>query len=446
MIRFILIVASLLNIFAISLAFADEPTEETKIGAPKILFYELDDTIHGGTVETLSKIFTKAKDEKFEAILIQMDTPGGLLDATEDIVKMFLNSVTPVIVYVAPSGSRAGSAGTFITMAAHVAAMAPGTYIGAAHPVMMFGGGGDKKNTQQEIMNKKIESAASTYIETIAETRGRNKKWARKAVLESETLTQKMALAHNVIDFVAPTKEDLLAMVNGRTVKVAGGDKTINTTNYQMVTFVPDIKLRFLNAIAQPTVIYLLVLAITAGIYLEISSPGTFIPGIIAGICLVLVLFATRALPINAFGIVLMVVALGLLITEIYVPSYGLLTLAAVTFFFVGSLFFFDPTETDVHVPLSYIIGSSAALGGIALFIMFSLVRTYKRQPAAGRESLIGAQATVDEAITPGEMGKIFVFGEYWNAISDRDIAKGKEVEIVKVEGLTVEVKEISSG
>lgn len=440
MIRFLLITGALINLFAISLAFAKDPPPDRAVGPGRILYYNLDDTIHGGTVEILKNIFKKAQKENAEAILIQLDTPGGLLDATEDIVKMFLNSKTPVIVYVAPSGARAGSAGTFITLAAHVAAMAPGTYIGAAHPVMMFGGG--KESKQQEIMNKKIESAASTYIETIATARGRNEEWAKKAVLESESLTQKQALKHGVIDLVSASKKDLFAKIHGRTIKLNGDKKVLNTRDYELVTYEPGFQLKFLNAIAQPAVIYLLVLGITAGIYLEISHPGTFIPAIIAAICLILVLFATRALPINAFGIVLMIVALALLITEIYVPSYGLLTVAAVVCFFIGSLFFFDPRKTDVHVPLSYIIGSSLALGGIALFIMFSLLRTYRRKQTAGMEFLIGAVGTVEDPIEPGKTGRIFVQGEYWNAVADKRIATGRSVTILSVNGLTVKVKE----
>lgn len=422
-------------------SLALEPIPPTDNNSPKILYYDLTDTIHGGTVEILEKIFIKAKDEDFEAILIQLDTPGGMLDATEDIVKLFLNATVPVIVYVAPSGARAGSAGTFITMAAHVAAMAPGTYIGAAHPVMMFGG--DKEGKQQEIMNKKIESATSTYIETIAETRGRNKAWAKKAVLESESLTQKQALKHHVIDLVAIDTRDLLSKIDGRTIKLPNSTEKLNTAKYTLVTYKPELKLRFLNALASPTVIYLLVLAITAGIYLEVSHPGTFIPGSVAAICLVLVLFATRVLPINAFGVFLMLLALALLVTEIFVASYGLLTLAAIACFFVGSMFFFDPQKTDVRVPLSYIIGGSAALGAIAFFIMFSLVKTFQRRQFAGQEYLIGAQGTVEEPIEPGMEGKIFFNGEYWNATANEPIEKGMNVEVVKVSGLSVEVKSL---
>lgn len=430
---FLFIIASLLT-FSL-------PHAETSVTAEnKILYYQIDDSIHGGTVEILEKIFTKAKEENFHAILIQLDTPGGLLDSTEDIVKMFLNAEIPVIVYVAPSGARAGSAGTFITLAAHVAAMAPGTYIGAAHPVMMFGGGGKEGDTQQEIMNKKIESAASTYIETIAETRSRNKEWAQKAVLESESLTQKQALENNVIDLVATDKEELLAAIHSKVIKLPQSEITLATEEAVLITYEPQTRLKILNALANPAVIYLLVLGIIAGVYLEISHPGTIVPGILAGVCLVLALFATRALPINALGILLILLALALLVTEIYVTSYGFLTIAAIACFLMGSLFFFDPQEADVRVPLTLIIASTSALGLIALVITWSLVRTFKRTEVTGKEHLIGLTARVEDSIEPNKTGKIFVLGEYWNAVANERIEPGATVKIREVKGLTVVV------
>lgn len=416
-----------------------EVQESTDTSTPRIIYYNLHDTIHGGTVEILTKIFDKARKENSEAILIQLDTPGGLLNATEDIVKMFLNSTVPVIVYVAPSGAKAGSAGTFITMAAHVAAMAPGTYIGAAHPVSMFGG--DKEGEQQKIMKKKIESATSSFIEAIADQRGRNKEWAKKAVLESDSITQNKALKKNVIDLVATNKKELLKKINGRKIKLLESEKVLNTAGAILVPYEPGFKLRFLNAVASPTIMYLLILGIIAGIYLEISHPGSIIPGVAAGVCFILVLFATRTLPINAFGILLILIALALLVTEIYVTSYGLLTVAAIACFFFGSLFLFDPKETDVRVPMGYIIGSSAALAAIAIFIGYNVARTYKTKMSAGQESLAGIVGTVEEAISPDSPGKIFVHSEYWTATANEKIEKGEKVEIIKTKGLLAVVK-----
>ena len=313
--------------------------------------------------------------------------------------------------------------------------------MGEAYRVEMLGAGED--NEQQKIMKKKIESATSSFIEAIAEQRGRNKEWARKAVLESETLTQDKALDNRVIDLVAKSKEELLAAVNGRAVKLSEGEKTLNTAGALLVPYEPGLKLRFLNTIASPTMIYLLILAMIAGVYLEISHPGSILPGVVAGLCLILVLIATRTLPINTLGILLIVAALILLVIEIYVVSYGLLTVAAIACFFVGSLFLFDPVQTDLQVPLSYIIGSTGALAVIAVVIGYSVVRTFGKKQAVGNESLIGMRGTVEEEISGDHPGKIFANGEYWNAVANTTIEKEKTIEITAMKGLTATVKKV---
>lgn len=434
-----LIFLSGLLLFSIFPSFAED-LETAQDESQKILVYELEDAIHGGTVQILKTIFQKAHDENFQAVLIELDTPGGLFDATEDIVKLFLNTDIPVIVYVAPSGAKAGSAGTFITMAAHVAVMAPGTYIGAAHPVALFGGG-KEEDEQSKIMRKKIESAATSFIETIALERKRNEDWAKKAVLESETLTQDKALEYNVIDFVAATRAELLQKIDGRQIKLLTTQKILRTKESLLVVYEPELKHRFLSAIASPTVMYLLLLGIMAGIYLEISHPGALIPGIGAAVCLVLFLFASQILPIESFGILLVAIAMGLLIAEIFVTSYGLLTIAGIGCFVAGSLFLFDPEKTDVFVPLSYISGASLALLGIAVTIAFALVRTFRRPQRVGQESLVGQQGVVIDAIAPQKPGRVFVVGEYWNATAGEDIPAGSRVEVVGTKGLLAEVK-----
>lgn len=417
---------------------------DTNTPTPKnqVLFYHLEGTIHGGTVETFNQIYTKAKKENFEAILIELDTPGGLLDSTEEIVKLFLNSDIPIIVYVAPSGAKAGSAGTFITMAAHVAAMAPGTYIGAAHPVMMFGGG-KEDDEQSKIMKQKIESATTSFIEAIAKQRGRNQEWAKKAVLESKSITEDVALKENVIDVVAQNKEDLLKKIHGREIKLAITSKKLKTQEAVVVTFNPSFKLKFLNAIASPGFMYLMILAIIAGIYLEISKPGAIIPGVIAGISLILVLISSRTLPLNSLGILLILTALVLLVAEIYVTSFGLLTVGAIACFVLGSLFLFDTEQADVKVPLGFIIGSAAGLGTIGLLIGTGVARSFKKKQTAGKEALVGTHGKVEDAIYPGKIGKIFFNGEFWNAASDQVIDIGQKVEVVKVDGLILTVKKI---
>lgn len=409
--------------------------------SPKVLCYEMKGVIHGGTVEILNGLFKRGASERFDALFIQMDTPGGLLDSTEDIVKLFLNSDIPIIVYVAPRGARAGSAGTFITMAAHVAAMAPGTYIGAAHPVSLFGGGGEGESEDAKQMRKKIESATSTYITAIAEQRGRNEEWAKKAVLESESLTADKALEMRVIDLVSDNQEELLKKINGRLIKLTKGEVILNTTGVSVVSHEPGWRLRFLNVLASPTLIYLLILGVLAGIYLEASHPGAIFPGIVAGICLVLALMATRILPINALGVLLILAAIGLLIAEIYVTSFGLLTVAAIISFFFGSLLLFDPMQTEVSIPISYALASSLGLAVIAVIIGYASIKTFLKPQYAGVENLLQKTAIVEDALFPGKIGKVVLCGEYWNAESDEEIKKGVLVKIITIKGLKVFVK-----
>ncbi len=411
---------------------------------PVVLHYQLKGVIHGGSFEIVNQIFERAKKQSFlEAILIELDTPGGLLDSTEEIVKLFLNSEIPVIVYVAPRGARAGSAGTFITMAAHIAAMAPGTYIGAAHPVSLFGGG-DKENSDAQEMKKKIESATSSFITAIAEQRGRNKEWAVKAVLESESLVAESALEKKVIDLVANDTSELLKTIHGRIVKLPKGEKKISTERVQIVHHTLNWGLKFLNFLASPTVIYLLILGVIAGLYVEISHPGMVLPGVAAGICLLLVLFANRVLPINLMGILLILTALGLLVAEIFVTSFGLLTAAAIACFFFGSLFLFDPVKTEVAVPLSFIIASSLALAGIAIMIGIAIARTFGRGQKAGKEGMVGWVGVIEDDCGPGLSGKILLGDEYWSAESAYPLKKGDKAVVSEVKGLKVVVKSLT--
>lgn len=408
----------------------------------QVLYYELDGTIHNGTEEILENMFTKAKNENLSAILIQLDTPGGLLDSTEVIVKKFLNAPLPVIVYVGPSGARAGSAGTFITLAAHIAAMAPGTYIGAAHPVSLFGGGQEDDENAQ-VMQKKIESAASSFIEAIAKQRGRNVEWAKKAVLESEAITEDVALEKNVIDIVALSKEELLTKISGKEIQVQNQTITFNTEQVEWIEYHPNFELRFLNAIASPTVLYLLIIGVILGFYLEISQPGMFIPGILAGLCLILVLFATQVIPINFLGVLLMIAALVLLILELFVTSFGLLTLAGLACFVGGSLLLFDIKGMEVELPLAYIASATLAILAISVIILFLIVKTHSRPQTVGKDELIGMTGEVLSDITPTHPGKVFVHSEYWTATASQLIQKGEKIKVLDLEGLKLKVEKV---
>lgn len=401
-----------------------------------VLIYGLNGTIHGGTVEIIDKLFAEAERQRAQAILIELDTPGGLLDATEDIVKRLLNSTAPTIVYVAPRGARAGSAGTFITLAAHIAAMAPGTYIGAAHPVILPGIEGKEKTS----MDKKVESAMLSFIEAIAKERNRNVEWAKRAVRESESITADKALDNGVIDLIAEDRNALFQSVDKRIVMSLGQQRQLHTVGAPTIVYQPSLKLRFLNAIASPEVIYFLILIAIAGLYLELSHPGLILPGVVAGICLVLVLIATRTLPVNTLGILLIISSVGLLVAEIFVTSYGILTLTALAAFFIGSLLLFTPATTGIQLPLSYIIGSSAALAAIAVSVGYAIIRGSRRQQQTGKENLLGKIGIVEEGIVPHGIGKIDLDGEYWNATSAYTIPQGTPVQVTKITGLLLTV------
>lgn len=435
---FLFIIASFFLCFSsFSQGTSDRP-------AFQVLQHNINGTIHGATVEILENVFKKAKEDVFDMILIVLDTPGGRLDSTEEIVKLFLNSNIPVVVYVGPSGAKAGSAGTFITMAANIASMAPGTYIGAAHPVSMFGGGGgsdEKENKQAQIMEEKIRSATSSFIESIAKQRGRNAKWAKKAVLDSDSITEDKAVKMNVIDLVAKNIDDLLKQIDGKTVQLKDMKFLFETKGYQIVKFDLEMKYRFLNWLASPTLIYLLILLVIGGLYLEFTNPGLILPGSAAAIALILLLFATQTLPINLFGILLILLSLGLMVAEIYVTSFGILTILSLGSFFAGSLFLFDPSKAGVSVPLIYIISSTAALAIIAFSVGFLIVKSSLRKPVSGREELIGMTAEVTQKIEAGQVGKVFCHSEYWNARSEESIDKGQKVEVVSSEGMMLYVK-----
>jgi membrane-bound serine protease (ClpP class) len=429
--KFFIFALFFLSLFPIR-SFADEGP---------IVFYHLDDVIHEGTLEILENAFELAKKEDARAIFITLDTPGGLLNTTEEIVKLFLNSEIPIIVHVGPRGSRAGSAGTFITMAAHIASMAPGTYIGAAHPVQAFGGGGEKSENDK-IMDQKIESATVSFITAIAKERNRNEEWAKKAVLESESITEDQALEKNVIDYISKDIGHLLEQIDGKKVQVLDQEKTIITNKATSIEFVPNWKLQLLNVLASPSVMYILFLLLVGGAYLEFTNPGLIIPGSVAGVCLILLLIASRSLPVNSLGILLIILALSLFILEIFVTSFGLLTIGGLIAFVCGSLFLFDAEGVHgVSVPVSYIAGATGGMLIITFLVGYSYYKGLKNREESGPEGMIGEIVEVIKPISKNQKGKIFLWGEYWTANSDDDITTQDKAVITEVKNLKVRVK-----
>ncbi len=372
-------------------------------------------------------------------LVVELDTPGGLLNSTKTIVKDILGAPIPVAVYVAPAGAGATSAGVFITLAAHVAAMAPGTTIGAAHPVS--GQGGDIKGD----MRKKVENYAVSFVESIAGQRGRNVEWAEKAVRESVSVTAREAVELGVVDFLASDLKELLVKANGRKVEVEGRETVIDLGSLpEAMPVVVDVEMSFrqkvLNVITDPNIAYLLMMAGMLGLYVEFTHPGAVFPGVVGTICLLLALLAVQVLPINLTGVLLILLGMAFLVAELFMPSFGVLGFGGIVALTLGSLFLYTP-ESQLMVDRSLIVATAIVFGAILLFVVTVLVRDRRRRSVTGAEGLVGE---IGVTVTPVHAsGKIRVHGEIWNARSEEPIDKDRRVRVESVEGLLVRVREI---
>jgi membrane-bound serine protease (ClpP class) len=367
------------------------------------------------------------KDGGAEALVIELDTPGGLLTSAKSIVTEMLGAEVPVIVYVSPAGASATSAGVFVTLAAHLAVMAPATTIGAAHPVDARGGsiGGD--------MREKVENSTVSFIQSIAERRGRNAQWAEDAVRKSVSITEQEAVNLNVVDLIAPDLRSLLAQAAGRQVRIGGTTVTLGLGADTAVTRLEmRLKQRVLNLIADPNIAYLLFLAGLLGLYFELANPGVVFPGVIGGICLLLALAAFQVLPINATGALLLLFALALILAEAFVPSFGVLGVGGIAAFALGSLLLFDSADPTAAVDRSIIASAVVAVSVFMLTIGYLVLRTQRRPAITGAEGLVGERGIVRRRVE-GE-GLVFVHGEYWTVVSDETLEVGESVEIVRVE------------
>jgi membrane-bound serine protease (ClpP class) len=385
------------------------------------------------SAEFIHKSLEKASNVKAAALVIELDTPGGLDTSMRSIVKDIMAAGIPVIVYVAPPGARAASAGVFITLAAHVAAMAPGTNIGAAHPVSI---GGKMDN----VLSQKAVNDAAAYIKSIAEQRGRNVAWAQDAVRQSASITENDALKNNVVDLVAKDVNSLLKAVNGRTVNVAGVDKRIETENAIVVKEQMGLRLKILNLISDPSVAYILMLLGFYGLFFELTNPGVLLPGIIGAISLVLAFYAFQTLPVNYAGLLLIIIAIVLFLLEVKVTSYGLLTVSGIVSLTLGSLMLFESPMPFLRVSLSIII-PAALITAFFFVITFRLVyKAHKRKHATGSEALVGLEGTAKSDVGP-QGGMVQVHGEFWAAYSDASIVKDEKVTVEAVSGLKLRVK-----
>jgi membrane-bound serine protease (ClpP class) len=378
----------------------------------------------------------RAADEKgAQCLIIRMDTPGGLLETTHNIVKEILNSPVPVVVYVWPQGARAASAGVFITLSSHIAAMAESTHIGAAHPVIMNKSWG----SIDEQMKEKVTNDTIAWIESLARARDRNVRWAKEAVTESVSITEKEALKLGVIDIIAGDLNGLLNKLDKQIVETTKGKITLHTKDARTEFIKLSPRQEFLNHLINPNIAYILMMLGFFGLLYEITHPGFGFPGLAGIISLILAFYAFQVLPTNYAGLALVVLGLAFFVIEAFTPAFGAFTLAGLVALVFGSTILFNQPHEFLQVSLKLIIPVALALGLISTFLVTLTVKAHRRKTSIGAEGLIGQTAIARTAISPN--GKVFIHGEIWNAQSSDKIHKDEEVIIEKIEGLKLTVR-----
>jgi membrane-bound serine protease (ClpP class) len=419
--------------------------------ANTVIIGEIEGVISPITATYVERVIEKAEEKDAEAIVFLLDTPGGLMDAMRKIVKDELNSTVPIVIYVHPSGASDASAGVFLTYAAHIAAMTSGTNIGAAHPVSVGpkepGAGGcekeekteeDKKN--ETIMMEKITEDAAAYLRGIAKKRNRNQIWAEKVVRESVSATAEEALELEIIDLIASSIDELLETIHGMEVELPDESRKLNTKNAEREKIPMDAREELLKLISNPNIAYILFIVGMYGLIFAIRSPGAIIPGLIGALCLILAFYSFQTLPINYAGVALIILGIAMFVMEVLTPTYGPLTIGGIVSMLIGSMMLIntDAPFLQISKPLIF-----AAVGTTAAFLIFALgavIKSMRKKPTTGKEGLIGTIGNAVSNIDTHE-GKIFIRGEYWNAISDKKIKKGTEVEVLEVDGLKIKVK-----
>ena len=400
-----------------------------------IVVLTLDGAIHPASADYIHSGIETAKDIEAICLLIELNTPGGLLKSTRIIVSDFLESEVPVVIYVSPSGAQAASAGAFITMAGHIAAMAPGTNIGAAHPVSLLG-------AQDSVMMEKATNDAAAFIRTISEKRNRNIHWAEDAVRKSLSITETEALDSNVIDLIADDIEELLSLIDGREVDTSEGIKILQTKDCALRYEEMTLSQKLLSILSDPNLAYILLIFGIYGIFFELYSPGAIFPGVLGGICLILAFYSMHTLPVNYAGLALIIFAVILFILEIKVVSHGVLTIGGVVSLFLGSVMLIDKESflEAMNISIELII---LIVGLSAAFFLFAIsfgIRAHRKKVSTGNEGIIGEKGIAITNLKP--TGDVRVHGELWKARSEEgEIKKGDNVTIIGIENLTLEVK-----
>jgi len=405
---------------------------------PVVYAAVIDSIIHPVSAELMIDTIDRADAANASLVLFTLRTPGGLVDATRQIVSKMIAAKTPVVVYVAPSGARAASAGFILTIAADVAAMAPGTHIGAAHPVA--GGGA----AMDETSSKKAAEDVAAYVRTIATRRGRNVALADQAVLQSKAFTEDeaAAAAPPLVDIIASSQEELLAKLDGRTIKRFDGHSlTLRTASATIVPIEMTLRQRILSSIAHPNIAYILLSLGTLGLTIELWSPGAVLPGVVGGLSLLLAFFALQVLPINYAGLLLMLFGLLLFALELKVTSYGLLTIGGVISLIFGSLMFVDSPIPELQLSVGLVVSVVIGFTAIAAFLVRLVMAAQGLRPITGMEGLVGETGESLTSIAPGAGGRTRVHGEIWNAIANEPIATGARIVVTNVDGLTLTVR-----
>ncbi|MBW3595822.1 MAG: nodulation protein NfeD [Planctomycetes bacterium] len=447
------------SVLAIALVFGactgaraqdDAPARDSR---PVVLTVALEDeAITPATVRFLDRAISQAEDQRAECLVVILDTPGGLLISTRRIVKRMMASETPIVVYVAPPGSRAASAGVFLTLAAHVAAMAPSTTIGAAHPVQVGGlpvgprpgESGDDGGDSQTTMEGKIVNDTVAWARALARRRERNADWAADAVLKSDSLTASEAVEKGVVDFVADDLDELLARLDGREISLPQRSVTLETRDARVERISMWWGERVLSLIANPNVAFLLLMFGFYGILFELYSPGWGVPGTLGVVCMLLGLFGLSVLPVNYLGLALIAVAFALLTAEVFVTSYGALAVAGTACLVLGAVTLIDSPAGFARVSLSVALPVAAATAAIVLLLVSGIVRSHRARVQTGGEGMIGEQARAGDAFsrTNGDyQGRVFIHGETWRAVSGQPIGAGEACRVRDREGLTLVVE-----
>jgi membrane-bound serine protease (ClpP class) len=406
-----------------------------------VIVVKISGSINPAVAEYISHEISQANADQEALIVLHMDTPGGLDTSMRQIIKKIQGSQVPVASFVAPSGSRAASAGTFITIASHIAAMAPGTNIGAAHPVNMMGGGGESE--QAKTMEHKVVNDAAAYIRSLAQLRNRNEHWAELAVVKSVSISAEEAMRLNVIDLVAADVKALVLAVDGREVQVTSGSVTLKTGNLQIVYHEMNPRQKFLDIISSPNVAYILMMIGMVGLYFELSNPGLVLPGVIGAISLILALYAMQTLPINYAGLLLILFGVILFIAEISIMSYGLLSVSGVISLFLGSTMLIDSDDPALQISRAILYPTLGLTVVLSVGIVVLATRTRNLKKLGGMDGMIGETGLVKDALNP--VGRVQVHGELWEAEAEGPVAEGETVRVDSVAGLKIKVSPVEN-